>query len=534
MNKKENIFVSWHYTTHGIAWLKHILSAFNREFSNNENLSNHKIDLDQLDQENLALYFDTNSSAKDRFVFDKVYYVTTDQEHFDFISSRRFRYRENILKDYELKKLKLDKVWGKILNKEKVIREENPRQLFNPSIKDEFEFVKKEFDKRTYDSFVKEYWREIHHYSLAEQIKWFTEISNAKDIYSDKFEPIHVSAIENLRDVESVVQNLVLQIDEIKKKHLHANWYFCVSLGSNETQTAWYILSEAKRLPANTHFLQIYDKKTASEKVRFHKFFIKETPPQQINVLKEQLSLKIAESTKSDSRILAQQKLKTYKELGFSILLLGERGTGKSRLAETAKTQGYPFVAANCASFADDTMAESELFGYVKGAFTDAKNDKLGLIAEANDGLLFLDEIHMLSISVQGKLMKAFQTDENNKFHIRRLGSTVEEAIECRLIFASNKSVSELQKCLLPDFYDRIVQLVIEIPPLRESRKDIYQDWKVVWGNLKIGKPPKYNLAFRNWLMHQPLLGNFRDLQKIAIYYHAYQEFPDTTLHDGF
>ncbi|MFK7797430.1 MAG: sigma-54-dependent transcriptional regulator [Aureispira sp.] len=330
-----------------------------------------------------------------------------------------------------------------------------------------------------------------------------------------------------MRDVESIVQNLVLKIDHLKKKHLHANWYFCVSLGSNETQTAWYILSEAKRLPTNTHFLQIYDRKIASEKKRFYDFFIKETSPQQINALKEQLSLKIAESTKSDSRIIAQQKLETFTQLGFSILLLGERGTGKSRLAETTKTQGYPFIAANCASFANDTMAESELFGYTKGAFTDAKSDKLGLIAEANNGLLFLDEIHMLSKSVQGKLMKAFQTDEHNRFHIRRLGSPEEEPIECRLIFASNKSISELQQCLLPDFYDRIVQLVIEIPPLRESREDIYQDWKGVWNNLKIGDPPKDNSAFKNWLINQPLLGNFRDLQKIAIHYHAYQQLSD-------
>ncbi|MFK7797429.1 MAG: hypothetical protein AB8E82_08240 [Aureispira sp.] len=110
MNEKENIFVSWHYTTHGIAWLKHILSAFNKEFDSNENLASHKINLEQLDQENLAPHFNSNHFVKQGFVFDKVYYVTTDQKHFDLLSSRRFRYRENILKDPELKKKNLDMV----------------------------------------------------------------------------------------------------------------------------------------------------------------------------------------------------------------------------------------------------------------------------------------------------------------------------------------------------------------------------------------------------------------------------------------
>lgn len=527
MNQKENIFVSWHYTTHGIAWLKHILSAFNEKFNNNENLTNKKINLEKLNQEHLAPHFDNPLSVKKGFVFDKVYYVTTKQKHFDLLSSRRFRYRENILKDFEIKKMNLDRVWEKILHREKALYPKNANELFNANIDGEFKFVEQKFDTEIYQNFKKEYWRGIHHYSVSEQIKWFAEKSNAKDIYANKFKEVPVNSIQDLRDVESIAQNLVLKIDDLKKKHLHANWYFCISLGSNETQTAWYILSEAQRLPPNTHFLQIYDRKANSEKKRFHDFFIKETSPQQINALKEQLNLTIAESTKSDSRIVAQQKLATFTQLGFSILLLGERGTGKSRLAETTKTQDYPFIAANCASFADDTMAESELFGYKKGAFTDAKSDKLGLIAEANNGLLFLDEIHTLSKRVQGKLMKAFQTDEHNKFHIRRLGSTVEEPIECRLIFASNKSIAELQQCLLPDFYDRIIQLVIEIPPLRESRKDIYEDWKVVWNNLKIGDPPKYNSAFKNWLINQPLRGNFRDLQKIAIHYHAYQQFPN-------
>jgi transcriptional regulator with AAA-type ATPase domain len=524
----ENIFVTWHYTTHGTAFLKHILSAFNQKYKADEYIADKEINLDSLNQEKLAVQFDFPQKVNKGFLFDKVYYVTTDQTHFDHLSTRRFKYRENVLKDAEIKKLGLLKIWEKIIAKEKHIRNENPNLLFRRSLEEELAFVKENFDSKLYQSFEKEFWREIHHYNIKDQIKWFTEKSNAKDFYAERFEEVPISGIENLRDVASIVQNLVLSIDHLKKKHPQANWYFCVSLGSNETQTAWYILSEAQRLPINTHFIQSYDKKTTSDKTRFFDFFIKETPPRQISILKEQLSLKIAESNKSEARQFAQQKLKIYTKMGFSILLLGERGTGKSRLAETATTKGNSFVPANCASFADDTMAESELFGYVKGAFTGADTDKLGLIAEANGGILFLDEIHLLSKKVQGKLMTAFQTDENNKLTIRRLGSNLKEKVECQLILASNKSISELQDILLPDFYDRIVQLVINIPPLRESTKDIYHDWKIVWNNLNIGVPPTYNSSFKEWLSKQPLNGNFRDLQKIAIYYNAYQQFNAT------
>lgn len=521
----ENIFVTWHYTTHGTAFLKHILSAFNQKYKADEYIADKTINLDSLNQEKLAVQFDFPLKVKKGFLFDKVYYVTTDQTHFDDISSRRFKYRDNILKDPELPKLGLLEIWKKIIEREKSIRSKHPKNMFHRSITEELAFVKENFDPKLHLSFEKEFWREIHHYNIKDQIKWFTEKSNAKDFYAENFEEVPVSGIESLRDVASIVQNLVLSIDHLKKRHPQANWYFCVSLGSNDTQTAWYILSEAQRLPIHTHFLQSYDKKTNSEKTRFYKFFIKETPPRQVNILKEQLSLKIAESTKSEARQFAQQKLKIYTKMGFSILLLGERGTGKSRMAKTTTTEGYPFVPTNCASFADDNMAESELFGYVKGAFTGADKDKIGLIAEANTGILFLDEIHLLSKRVQGKLMTAFQTDENNKLTIRRLGSNKKEKVSCQLILASNKTISELQECLLPDFYDRIVQLVLHIPSLRDSHKDIYQDWKIVWNELKIGDPPKYNPDFNNWLSAQPLHGNFRDLQKIAIYYNAYQHF---------
>ena len=121
---------------------------------------------------------------------------------------------------------------------------------------------------------------------------------------------------------------------------------------------------------------------------------------------------------------------------------------------------------------------------YTKGAFTGAYSDKKGLLEEANGCVLFLDEIHHLSKMVQAKLMKALQTDKDNNMSIRRIGSNKETKIKCRLVFATNRTINELKKELLPDFYDRIVQHVVNIPPLRDTVEDRIQDWESIWENL--------------------------------------------------
>ena len=138
-----------------------------------------------------------------------------------------------------------------------------------------------------------------------------------------------------------------------------------------------------------------------------------------------------------------------------------------------------------------------------------------------------MDEIHTLTKPVQARLMKAIQTNENNKMKIRPVGSTNEIELEpIKLIFATNKTIKELRDALLPDFYDRIVQYVIKIPPLRETREDIEKDWEGVWKRLKFGKDslPK-DPKLIAWLKELELNGNYRDLQKIAMNYRAFTIF---------
>ena len=212
----------------------------------------------------------------------------------------------------------------------------------------------------------------------------------------------------------------------------------------------------------------------------------------------------------------------------FSILILGERGTGKTKWVKEIADEKLKVkvVVANCASFSDDTMAESELFGHKKGSFTGAIDNKEGLFKDAANAILFLDEVHNLSLRVQEKVMTALQTESSGrnkgKFCIRRLGDSEPIYVSVRPVFASNLKLSELKKKLLPDLYDRISQLVLEIPSIHESKLDVFKEFKIVWDAMQFKQknivPP--SKEFVKWLNRIPLVGNYRSLQSIAINWH--------------
>ena len=208
----------------------------------------------------------------------------------------------------------------------------------------------------------------------------------------------------------------------------------------------------------------------------------------------------------------------------FAVLILGERGVGKTKwVQEKCKEK---LVIANCASFSDDTMAESELFGYRKGAFTDAKEDKIGLFEEADNGSLFFDEVHNLSPRVQEKIITALQTESKDpnkgKFRIRKVGETKSRYVTVRPIFASNLPLKKLREKLLPDLYDRISQLVIEIPTIQESKTPIFKAFLDVWKGMQFKEHPELPdlPEFEKWLKKIHLEGNYRTLQNMAINWH--------------
>ncbi|MCX7788972.1 MAG: sigma 54-interacting transcriptional regulator, partial [Spirochaetes bacterium] len=163
-----------------------------------------------------------------------------------------------------------------------------------------------------------------------------------------------------------------------------------------------------------------------------------------------------------------------YSGVDSNILLLGETGTGKELFAQSihnhSSRRSGPFVAINCAAIPENLL-ESELFGYVEGAFTGAvKQGKAGLFEIAHNGTIFLDEISELSLPLQARLLRVLQEKE-----IVRLGGDRVIPINVRVIAASNRSLKELVKegKFRKDLLYRIDVLSITIPPLRERKEDI-------------------------------------------------------------
>ena len=156
-----------------------------------------------------------------------------------------------------------------------------------------------------------------------------------------------------------------------------------------------------------------------------------------------------------------------------NILIDGESGTGKGLIAETihynSPRRDKPFIAINCASI-PETLLESELFGYKKGAFTGATDNKAGLITLAHEGTFFLDEIGDMPLMLQSKLLKVIETGE-----ILPLGDTRKRVVDVRIISATNKDIEECieKKEFREDLYYRLNVIEINIPSLRERKDDI-------------------------------------------------------------
>jgi two-component system response regulator AtoC len=156
-----------------------------------------------------------------------------------------------------------------------------------------------------------------------------------------------------------------------------------------------------------------------------------------------------------------------------TILLEGENGTGKDLVAKTlhyqSMRQAEPFIAINCAAI-PETLLESELFGYEKGAFTDARSQKRGIFELADKGTLFLDEIGEIPLMLQAKLLRVLEEQS-----FRRLGGLKDIQLDLRVVAATNKNLREAVKegAFRQDLYFRLNVIHITIPPLRERPDDI-------------------------------------------------------------
>lgn len=200
-----------------------------------------------------------------------------------------------------------------------------------------------------------------------------------------------------------------------------------------------------------------------------------------------------------------------------NILIWGETGTGKDlvakKLHELSDRKNKPFVAVNCVNI-PEVLFEAELFGYVRGAFTGAIREKVGLLEIAKDGTIFLDEIGDLSLHLQAKILRIIEEKK-----LRRIGDTILRKIYSRFIFATNKNLYEEVRTgrFRKDLYYRINVVRWYIPPLKERKEDIPLLVEHILKRENNGRRSKKEISNRalKKLMAYNFPGNIRELENI-------------------
>ena len=260
-----------------------------------------------------------------------------------------------------------------------------------------------------------------------------------------------VELLEKLREIQPTAEVIMLtgyaSVDTaIRSMKLGAYDYLTKPVKLSELHTVILKAYEKKQLKDKTIVLE-----EQLQRVEVHDKFIGES--QEINAVKKAISL-VGNSN-------------------VPVLILGETGTGKELVARAIHTQSSratnPFVIIN-ASNLQESILESELFGYKKGAFTGAQTDKVGLLQIANTGTFFVDEVADMGMPIQSKLLRVLETGS-----FRKLGDTKEITVDVRFIFATNKVIEEEVKAnrFRKDLFYRLNTFVIQVPPLRDRKDDI-------------------------------------------------------------
>ena len=210
------------------------------------------------------------------------------------------------------------------------------------------------------------------------------------------------------------------------------------------------------------------------------------------------------------------EMIRTIAPTTSTVLITGESGTGKELVAraiyEGSSRREKPFVSINCGAF-PETLLESELFGYLKGAFTGADSNRKGIIEAANGGTLFLDEIGETSPLMQVKLLRVLQ-----ERLLRPLGGSFDVPIDVRLIASTNRDLPAMVKAgqFREDFYYRISVIPIHVPPLRDRPEDVEPLARAFLRKftIKLGKPVNdFESPAIQAMVRYPWPGNVRELE---------------------
>jgi DNA-binding NtrC family response regulator len=256
------------------------------------------------------------------------------------------------------------------------------------------------------------------------------------------------------------------------------------------------------------------EKPLESERVQscFKSLLAKQSPP---SPLVDEMRRTILGNSSS---LLAtfKQVAKVIPRDDLSVLINGEPGTGKELFAQAIHNSGQraarPWVAVNVGAV-PETLIESLLFGYEKGAFTGANERRAGFLEQAGEGTLFLDEIGDLDPSLQGKLLRVLQ--EKNFW---RLGGSAPQAFKARVLFATNRDLAQLvnRGTFRRDLYDRITEVQINVPPLRERQGDVDLLLKHFLTAYGAGRRLYWAKETLSILRSYPFRGNVRELQNLV------------------
>lgn len=212
------------------------------------------------------------------------------------------------------------------------------------------------------------------------------------------------------------------------------------------------------------------------------------------------------------------QIIERVKDNKATIFISGESGTGKELVARSIHYNGKfsraPFIAVNCGGIPENLL-ESELFGYVKGAFTGANDDREGFFQAAEGGTIFLDEIGNASLSVQSRLLRVLQEKE-----VMKVGSRKTEKIDVRVIAATNSNLKEMiaKETFREDLFYRLTVVEIDVPPLRERKEDIpllADKFLFKYGNEYKDRYITLNTEAQALLQRHDWPGNIRELENV-------------------
>ncbi|RME56593.1 MAG: sigma-54-dependent Fis family transcriptional regulator [Deltaproteobacteria bacterium] len=359
------------------------------------------------------------------------------------------------------------------------------------------------------------------------------------------FEPARLEFLywdhENPTDHRAIFEFLKERLKEIGRKYPEFPLLVHINPGTPAMQTIWVLLGSTGMLEGTlVRTLRPHERsgRQAAEEVKLE-------IPSLLRVLRHSRPRAEEEGTRgtrnfwNPERFRSEKLQRLYEDarrfapLNVPILILGERGVGKTRLAswirlnspyrQVGKDRSWPSVS--CGQYTPELM-RGELFGYRKGAFTDARKDYDGLLKEADGDTLFLDEIGDISIEVQRLLIRAIEEKE-----YLPIGGQATVRSNFRLITATNRTREELQERLCPDFFDRIAYFVLKIPALREIPEEIPWLWEEIFHDAVRQNemsssisplPAALHERIASRLQEMILPGNLRDLYQLAYHLLAF------------